>query len=66
MMDADEEFTLSSKSKSITLKAKEKIALSSKELLGSGTQKASLESNQELALNGGAKATLRSGETKVH
>jgi type VI secretion system secreted protein VgrG len=65
-MDADEEFKLSSKSKSISLNAKEKIELTGKELAGKGTKKASLDSDQELALNGGARATLRSGETKVH
>ena len=65
-IEAEDDIKATSKSKNITLSAKEKIALTSKELLGSGTQKASIESRQELALNGGAKATLRSGETKVH
>jgi hypothetical protein len=51
-MEADEE--LSSKSKSISLKAKEKIEMTGKELLGTGTKKV-LVSNQEFALNGGAK-----------
>ncbi|WP_046243796.1 type VI secretion system Vgr family protein [Hymenobacter terrenus] len=65
-MVAEDDVMVSSKTKGISLSAKEKMALTSKELLAAGSDKATVESNTELALNGGSKATLQSGKTKVH
>ena len=63
---AEETIKVVAKTQTVEISAQEKVALTAKELAGSGTRKASLSSNQELALSGGARATLQSGETRVH
>ena len=63
---AEDDVTVESKKAGISLTAKEKMALTSKQLLAVGTDKATVQSNTDLALNGGSKATLQSGKTKVH
>jgi hypothetical protein len=65
-IDAEDTIKMAAKTQNVEVSASEQITLTTKELTGSGTKKASLSSNQELALSGGAKATLQSGETRVH
>ena len=65
-MVAEDDVVVSAKTKGILLDAKEKMALRSKELIAAGSDKATVQSDTELALNGGSKATLQSGKTKVH
>lgn len=58
-----------SKTKGIALDAStDKLALTANELLAVGTTKATVHSDTELDLSGGGsgKATLQSGQTKVH
>ncbi|RZL11005.1 MAG: hypothetical protein EOO62_12655 [Hymenobacter sp.] len=65
-MVAEENVVVNAKNQGIALAAAEKMALTSKDLLVVGTTSAMLRSDQALTLNGGAKATLQSGETQVH
>ncbi|RZK27439.1 MAG: hypothetical protein EOO63_13380 [Hymenobacter sp.] len=65
-MVAEENVVVNAKTQGIALTATEQMALSAKNLLAVGTTSATLRSDQALALNGGAKATLQSGETQVH
>jgi len=65
-LEAEGDIVVNSKKEGIALKAETKMALTSKELLAVGSEKATVQSTTELALNGGSKATLQSGKTKVH
>jgi Rhs element Vgr protein len=65
-MIAEENVVVNAKTQGIALTATEKMALTSKDLLAVGTTSAMLRSDLALTLNGGAKATLQSGETQVH
>lgn len=65
-IQAEEQVSVSAKNKNIALQAKEKVTLEAKELEATGHKKAALSSDTELALNGGSRATLQSGQTKVH
>ena len=65
-MVAEDDVKVSAKTKGVSVSAKDKMALTAKEVLVVGKTKATVQSNTELALSGGSKATLQSSDTKVH
>ena len=65
-MQAEDDIIMDAKTKGIALTAKDKMALTAKDLLAVGSTLATVQSRTELALHGGGKATLQSGDTKVH
>ncbi|HEX8326831.1 MAG TPA: phage baseplate assembly protein V [Hymenobacter sp.] len=73
-MDADEEFTVSSKSKSITMKAKENISMDAKENISAdATKKMDLKAKSKtitttdgLMISGGSKVDIKAGKVKVN
>ncbi|GAA4027358.1 phage baseplate assembly protein V [Hymenobacter glaciei] len=66
-MVAEDDVKIAAKNKGVSVDAaKDKMSLTAKEVLVVGTSKATVQSNTELALHGGSKATLQSSDTKVH